>query len=258
MAPPNPLEVLSLFLRRLRAHSHLDEADHQALLSIPARACRLAAHQNIRKLGEGADHGWLVASGLIGRIGETDDGLRQILTLYIPGEVANLTALSLPSDCLLEAVSDSTLLRLPHAALRMIADERPALKAALTREAMIGHEILAEWLLNIGRRDARARIAHFLCEMALRYRAAGLASGSEFIMPMTQEQLGDVLGLTPVHVNRMLKSLRQDGLVNLTRKLVAIRDWNALAAAGEFDSSYLHLGRVTEAAQPRFSNAVNS
>ena len=95
--------------------------------------------------------------------------------------------------------------------------------------------------VNVGRRDARTRIAHVLCEVYRRARAVGIATDERFEMPLTQEQLADVVGLTPVHVNRTLKALVDDGIVYRDRRYIGFADWQAVAAVGDFNPLYLHL-----------------
>ena len=108
-------------------------------------------------------------------------------------------------------------------------------------DTLVDGAIFREWIANVGRRDARTRIAHLLCEFSLRLEAAGLGNHLEWDLPMTQEQLADCTGLTPVHVNRMLKELDKKGLISRTRRSVTVNDWKALAEAGDFESAYLHL-----------------
>jgi len=98
--------------------------------------------------------------------------------------------------------------------------------------------ILAQWVVNVGRRDAKARLAHLLCEMAFRYKAPRQGAQVQFRLPMTQDQLADAAGLTPVHVNRTLKALEPIG-VQFRHKMVRILDWERLAEVGDFDSGYL-------------------
>jgi CRP-like cAMP-binding protein len=108
-------------------------------------------------------------------------------------------------------------------------------------ETLVEASIFREWTLNVGRRDARTRAAHLLCEFALRLEAAGLGERGSYELPMTQEQLADAMGLTPVHTNRTLMSLGEDGLISRTQRAVRINDWHKLMAVGDFDPAYLHL-----------------
>jgi CRP-like cAMP-binding protein len=106
---------------------------------------------------------------------------------------------------------------------------------------LVDASIFREWTLNVGRRDARTRTAHLLCEFAMRLEVAGLGEQFDYELPMTQDQLADALGLTPVHVNRTLKALEAEGLIERTRRSVRIVNWKALANVGDFDPNYLHL-----------------
>ena len=132
------------------------------------------------------------------------------------------------------------LARIPHDALRSAAEEYPALARALWRDTLIDISVAREWLLSVGRRDARQRVAHIMCEMAVRTEAAGLREGSKYLWPLTQEELGDAAGLTAVHVNRTVQRLRREGLVGVSYGEVRIVDWPGLQAAGDFRAGYLH------------------
>lgn len=97
-------------------------------------------------------------------------------------------------------------------------------------------------MTNVGRRDARTRVAHLLCEFSLRLKVAGLGDESDYELPMTQEQLADATGMTSVHVNRTLKGLEAAGLIDRSNpRSIQIGDWRKLADVGDFDSNYLHL-----------------
>ncbi len=111
----------------------------------------------------------------------------------------------------------------------------------LIQLTLIEASILREWVVNVGRRDARERIAHVLCEFAVRLETRGLASEYGFELPMTQEQLADATGLTSVHVNRVLKGLEADGLIERQRRQIQYRNWRALQDAGDFSRRYLHV-----------------
>ena len=141
----------------------------------------------------------------------------------------------------LQALTTTTLLKISHRSLRDAVRRYPALAEAFWRECVIDAGILSEWVVNVGRRDARARTAHLLCEMAFRYEAAGAKVGFSFAFPPTQAHLADMLALTPVHVNRTLKGLREEGLAEIHDRTAHILDWTGLLRAGEFDPCYLHL-----------------
>ena len=119
---------------------------------------------------------------------------------------------------------------------------------AMWLDTLVDGSIFREWIANVGRRDAHTRLAHLLCEFSLRLKIAGLGKSNQYELPMTQEQIADCTGLTSVHVNRTLKILEAEGLIQRrSSRTVTIGDWKKLAEAGDFDSTYLHL-RKDEAA----------
>jgi CRP-like cAMP-binding protein len=115
-------------------------------------------------------------------------------------------------------------------------------------DTLVDGSISREWVANVGRRDARTRISHLLCEIALRGKVAGVGESTEFELPLTQEQLGDTTGLTAVHVNRTLHLLEAEGLIRRKgSRSVKIVNWRNLAEAGDFESNYLHLNDARRA-----------
>jgi CRP-like cAMP-binding protein len=125
--------------------------------------------------------------------------------------------------------------------IQNLARSRAAVGHAIFVKILVEASIFREWVLNVGRRDSRARMAHLLCELGVRLDAEGLAEDYGYDLPMTQEQLADALGLTPVHVNRTLKSLEADGLISRTKRNVSFPDWKRLRSIGDFNQRYLHL-----------------
>jgi CRP-like cAMP-binding protein len=125
--------------------------------------------------------------------------------------------------------------------LQVLARERPAVGHAILVKILVEASIFREWVLNVGRRDSRMRLAHLLCELGVRLEAEGLAEDYGYELPMTQEQLADALGLTPVHVNRTLKALEEEGLIVRSKRSVSFPDWKRLRLVGDFNQRYLHL-----------------
>jgi CRP-like cAMP-binding protein len=131
---------------------------------------------------------------------------------------------------------------IPVAEVDRVAFERPEVGRALWIDSLVDGSIFREWIANVGRRDARTRIAHVLCEFSLRLKVAGLGQQTDYQLPMTQDQLADVVGLTPVHVNRTLKALEREGLIGrASARSINIGDWKKLTEAGDFNSAYLHM-----------------
>ena len=135
-----------------------------------------------------------------------------------------------------------------HESIDALTRDCPRVGDVMWRDTLIDAAIFREWMLGIGRRTAYTRIAHLLCEVFTRLKAVGLANGFECEFPITQNEIGDALGLSTVHVNRSLQELRANGLMELRRSILTIQDWEGFKAAGEFDPTYLHLAPVENAA----------
>ena len=145
------------------------------------------------------------------------------------------------ADYSVQALTALTAAYIPRHAVEQLAFARPTVGKALWLDALADGSMLREWIVNVGRRDAHARVAHLICELACRMEAAGLGDRTGFQLPFSQEQIGDAVGLTSVHVNRMLKRLDGEGLTRRTGRAIVIADWRGLTRAGGFDPTYLHL-----------------
>ncbi len=181
----------------------------------------------------------------------TPNGEREIVSILMPGEFIDMQNLFLDeSDHDIQALTRVTVAEIAIPALRDLAQTYPAVNQALWIDALIEASIHREWLLNIGRRNAKTRMAHLLCEFCVRLRTSAVGMTRAYELPMTQEQLGDALGLTPVHVNRVLKSLEADGLIIRKKRQVNVLDWPALRDAAEFNERYLHLDMMRPGSLP--------
>lgn len=230
---------LQRFVDRLTCRSILTEEEKQAVLALPTHALSVRARQDFVHINEETTYSSFIASGLVGRFGQTASGARQFTAFHIPGDMVDLHSAVRPIGLGgLTALCDTTILRIPHVAIRSLAAQFPAIAEAFWRDSLLDAAILMQWVINVGRRDARTRIAHVFCEMSIRY-GQNREVLPKFALPITQEQLGDATALTSVHVNRSLRALRNDGLVTMRRGAVRIEDWDQLAKTGEFDPSYL-------------------
>jgi CRP-like cAMP-binding protein len=228
---------LQPFVERLTARSMLTEDERQAILALPTHVVHLGRKQDFVHINEVASYSCFISSGLVGRFGQATNGLRQITAFHLPGDVVDLHSAVRPVGVGgLTALCETTILRIPHAAIRELVAHYPAIAEAFWRDCMLDAAVLMQWVMNVGRRDARTRIAHVLCEMAIR-SGPDREILREYPFPVTQEQLGDATALTSVHVNRSLKVLRN--VVTIGRGAVRIHDWAELARIGEFEASYL-------------------
>ena len=159
------------------------------------------------------------------------------------GEFVDLqNSLLKTADHSVQMLTAGRIAMIPRQEIERIAFARPNVGRAMWIDSLVDGSIFREAIANVGRRDARTRIAHLLCEFALRLKVAGLGEQTNYDLPATQEQLADATGLTSVHVNRTLKQLQQEGLiVRSTARSIEIGDWKKLAAVGDFNSTYLHL-----------------
>lgn len=234
--------ALQLFLHRLEARSTLSVAEREALLALRGRPQKVAAHRDFVRQGEELKDACLIVDGLAARFVQLEDGSRQIISLHVPGDMADLDSLLLPrAPSPLHALTNTTIIKVPHEALRAVASEHQNLSTAFWRDCVADGTIMAQWLVNVGHKNARARIAHLLAEMAVRYAHVGMLKAGHFPLAITQEQIGDALGLTSVHVNRSIKTLRDDKLIQMSRSGVQVLDWRGLTLAGEFNPDYLDL-----------------
>ena len=184
----------------------------------------------------------VLVSGYACRHKVAKDGGRQIVSFHVAGDVLDVQHLWLESaDHNVQVITDADVAFVPVRALRQLVEERPSIGVALWRDSLLDASVFREWVLNVGRRDARTRIAHMLCEFVARSEAAGLGCPSEQVIPMTQEHIGDATGLTSVHVNRMLRTLREEGAVQGSGRGLQVADWQRLKRIAEFQADYLHL-----------------
>lgn len=245
--------VLAPALRKLRLWVDLNEADEQALLDLPHTLVPFARNQAVVREGDTVSHCWLVLSGFCVRLKYVGTGGRQIVSIHMQGDLVDLqNALLGVADHTVQTLTECQMAKLPIGPVRQLTDTRPAIKDALWNDTLVDGSIHREWVANVGRRDAPTRIAHLLCEFALKLDAVNLGEQLGYELPMTQDQLADATGLTPVHVNRVLQALARDGLIErVAPRSVIIGDWKKLAAAGDFRSDYLHLDMAKRRAEVR-------
>jgi len=235
--PSTDTSPLCLFVERLAARSVLTEEERRQILALPAHSIRLSKKQDFVHINEETSYACLVGFGMVGRFGQTSTGVRQITALHVPGDMVDLHSTVRPVGIGgLCALTETTIFRIPHTALREIAAAYPAIAEAFWRDCMLDAAVLMQWVVNVGRRDAQTRLAHIFCEMAIR-SGADREVLRDYVFPLTQEQLGDAAALTSVHVNRSMKALQ--GLVTLKGGRVRIHNWLKLAQRGEFEDSYL-------------------
>ena len=233
--------AFDLVIRKLGQLATLTQADQDAIRSLPFRIKAAPPNHFLVREGDTTTECCALVAGHACRSKTTSNGGRQIVSFHMPGDILDLEHLLLPrADHNVQTITPATVAWVPSADLRRAARERPMLNEAFWRDTLIDASIFREWVLNVGRRDAKSRIAHMLCEFALRRERAGLGSPERFELPMTQEQIADATGMTTVHVNRMLQELGADGIIVRNKREVRITDWSRICRLADFDPAYLH------------------
>jgi CRP-like cAMP-binding protein len=247
MTASNPLHLngaaLGPLVQKLSYWAKLDGADKAALLALPHSVKSLEPHQYIVRERDKATHSCVMLSGFSIRHKIVGGGFRQIVAVHMKGDLVDLqNSLLGTADHSVQMLTAGKVGMIPRDEVLRLAFERPNVGKAMWLDTLVDGSIAREWIANVGRRNARTRIAHVLCEFALRMKLAGLGEHTNYQLPMTQDQLGDTTGLTAVHVNRTLKTLEADGLIERSSpRSITVGDWKKLADTGDFDSGYLHL-----------------
>ena len=232
---------LGALFRRWKRRLPLSGGDEAALANLNWVRKQYQRDAYLAREGEPTSVCTVLLQGFAFRQKILSDGSRQIISFHIPGEFLDI------QNCLLEvadhnvqAMTRCLVAVVPKELLLEVISDRPAVRQAIWLDSLLDASVFREWVVNVGRRDARQRIAHLLCELALRMKAAGIGDGPMFDFPLTQEHIADAVGLTPVHTNRTLQVLRKAGLITLTASKLTILDWDALAEVGDFSERYLH------------------
>ena len=237
----NQASFLDPVFRRWSRRVALTEQDKQALAALPWSKRVYNREAYLAREGEPSSVCTVLVSGFAFRQKLVSDGRRQIISFHIAGEFLDVQNCLLDvADHNVQALNRVSVAAIHKSALIDLMSARVNIRRAIWLDSLIDSSVFREWVVNLGRRDARGRIAHLLCELADRLRAAGVADGEMYDFPLTQEQIADATGLTAVHTNRTLQSLRKDGLISLSSNRLAILDWRALAEVGDFNERYLH------------------
>jgi len=238
---------------RLEAIGDVTEIDRIALGALPVQERFYPKGAEIIPDGEISSSCCLVVDGYAYRSKTLPDGNRQIFSLHTSGDIPDLHSLYLPKmDHSLGAISDCTVARIPHEAVKDALARAPSLVGLLWRDTLIDAAAFRAWMLMLGQADAASRMAHLFCELYIRQSMAGLSKGNSFDLPLTQTDLSDVLGTSVVHTNRTLQDLRRRGLLDFDQQVVTILHWEELRSLAQFDPSYLHymdrrVGRIDPA-----------
>lgn len=235
--------VSAALIKRLRKYDAISEEDLETIRALPITVKDYPAERPVVRDGQRATECCLIIEGFCIRSKSLADGKRQILSIHIPGEIPDLMSLFLHvMDHDLSTLTPCKLGLINHEALRKLHRRRPNVAEMFWRDTLIDAAMFREWIVNVGQRPAPARLAHVMMELRERLRVIGShLEGDGFEMPLTQEEIGDALGITGVHVNRVIRQLREDGVVELQRGRVTVLDERKFVELADFDDRYLHL-----------------
>jgi CRP-like cAMP-binding protein len=245
MTDPVPLHSQHIqLIRKLESIAVLEDEDRHGIFSLPMTLKSVAARQDLVRQGDRPSACALLVDGFVCRYMLTEHGKRQIMSFHVPGDILDLHTLALDvMDHNLGTLGPSKVAFIPQESIREVTSRYANVATALWRDTLIDAAIFREWLINIGSRSAKTRVAHLLCELLVRFRAVGLTKGYAYELPVTEADLGDALALAPTQVSDILTELRQDGLIKSEGTSIVVEAWDALKKVGEFDPTYLHIVR---------------
>jgi CRP-like cAMP-binding protein len=236
------VNVIERHLLKLRARDTVSPEEEQAIQSSISEVRTLSADEIVVHAGRAVDFSVMLLDGLMCRYKDLSDGQRQITELHVPGDFADLHSFTLKRlDHSIMTLTPCRVGIVPHEKLQRITEQFPHLTRLYWFTTNMDAAIHREWEVSLGRRSAISRIAALFCEMRMRLEIVGLTDGLHYDLPLTQTDLAECVGLTPIHVNRTLKELRERNLVLFRSGRVVIQDWDALVEIAEFDEAYLYL-----------------
>jgi CRP-like cAMP-binding protein len=230
---------------RLEAFAKLSQDDRVALQTISSSSVReVSPRRDLVREGDVPRFVHLILEGWGCRYKTLPDGRRQIVSIFIPGDFCDLNVYILKQmDHNIGAITRMSVANITRDQMDAVTQAHPRVMQALWWHELVGVAVQREWTLNVGERTAYERIGHLLLELFFRLRTVGLTEGNSFHCPLTQTDIAESTGLTPVHVNRTLQALRADGLIELERRQATLLDLSRLMDVTMFNPAYLHLDR---------------
>jgi CRP-like cAMP-binding protein len=240
IAPPSTPAATSPLVEKLRPYLSLSNVEVEFLDELHEPKRRLGRHREIIVAGRRCDHFFILCSGVVSRYKVLMDGKRQVLDLGLPGDFIGFP--SCLFDVAVNSVSSLTDIEISpvsFAKLFSLFARFPRIGTALFCSSACELAMYGEHLVDLGRRSAYERLAHLVLELLVRLRAAGLADDLSYSLPLTQELMADVLGLSGPHINRMVRCLRDEGLATIEGQRVVIHDLASLSMLAGFEEHYL-------------------
>ncbi|NRB55775.1 MAG: Crp/Fnr family transcriptional regulator [Salinicola sp.] len=243
--------MLDYCFNRLAKFTTLSAEEKSAFRDAIDNEVSYARGENILSAGKEPTTIHVIYHGWVSRYKLLDNGREHIMAYLIPGDMCDIHVTLLKKmDHSIRAETSTTVGTISEKSINHLLGHYPNLARALFWSMMVDESITREWVINLGGRSGEVRIAHFFCELFLRSQAAGLTRESSFHLPINQIKLSETMGLTPVHTNRVLQSLRRQGLIVTRNSTVEIPDWERLKAFADFSDDYLHMNLLNESREP--------
>lgn len=232
-----------IFIKKVRARHSLSVAEEVALRGMRQIGRTFQRNEVMVRAGEDLVNSMLLLSGFTFRTKFDADGSRQILEINLTGDFVDLHGFILQRlEHDIFAASRCEIAMVPHSELKPVTEEFPRLARLLWFQTLIDAAIHREWMLVLGKKRGRSRVAHLFCEVHARLELVGMSEDNGYSLPFSQEELADITGMTPVHLNRCLKDLRDARLVTYRNGRVDFHDLPGLIYEAQFDVGYLHPG----------------
>jgi CRP-like cAMP-binding protein len=246
-APGREAPVSNAFIRKLRAQAHLSDEDAALLTEACGKPQSFPSRTDLIREGDKPGPIFVILEGWACRYKLLAEGTRQITALLMPGDCCDIHGSVLDTmEHGIATLTPARVVTIQRARMEELIVSRPALTGAFRWMQLVDEDTLRAWIVGMGRRDSLQRVAHLMCELFVRGRNVGLTENGRFEMPLTQAVLGDALGLTAVHVNRVLRKLRLRGVMELKEGTLVVANVASLATFAGFEETYLHprIGRA--------------
>lgn len=229
------------FIDKLRGYGPLSAEDVDALARATARSRKIAARKDLIREGDRPGPVFVILDGWACRYKILPSGTRQVLAYLMPGDSCDLhVGLLAEMDHGIQTITPALVATIDRGDMDALLERHRAIEKAMYVAQLVDEGTMRAWITSMGRRASIERVAHLMCELYLRARNIGLAPDTEFALPLSQLLLADSLGMTPVHLNRVLKELRLSGAMTLRRGSLLITDPSKLIQIAGFDENYLH------------------
>jgi CRP-like cAMP-binding protein len=249
--------MIETHLMKLRARDPISAEEESTIRASVREVVRVPADRVFVREQQPVDVCTILVSGIAARRKDMRNGRRQFTELHVPGDFTDLHSFTLKYlDHDIVTLTPCAFAVVPHERLAQTLERQQHLAWVYWFGTNLDAAIHREWEMSLGSRNAVSRMAHLFCELYVRLEIVGLVSGGSYELPLNQQELGEMLGITPVHANRTLQQLRREGSVEFANGVVTIKDLAALENIAEFDPAYLYLDRHRRTMSQRASSAI--